>query len=276
VTCDLGALAAGASATVSITVVPGVGGDISNTADVSATEPDSNGTNNTATEVTTVLVPNTPGGTDVVVNPDPNITVTFGEVTSAGDTTVTSSSSNPGPAGAPYDFHGLFYDFNTTATYTGTIEICFTYDDTGMTFAQELALRILHLVGGVWVDATTSLDTNANVICGTVTSLSWFGVGEVMDTDGDGVGDDVDNCTLVANANQRDTNNDGYGNRCDADLNDDGLTNTLDFGLFKQAFGSTGPGIHADFNGDERVNTLDFGLFKQMFGKPPGPSGLVP
>ena len=67
-----------------------------------------------------------------------------------------------------------------------------------------------------------------------------------------------------------------YPNLPFADLNNDGLTNTLDFGLFKQAFGSSGQNLDADFDGNGVVNTLDFGLFKQMFGKPPGPSGLVP
>ena len=88
--------------------------------------------------------------------------------------------------------------------------------------------------------------------------------------------DFLDNCTQLANPDQRDTDGDHYGNRCDADLNGNGLVNTLDFGLFKQAFGATGTGLDADFNGDNRVNTLDFGIFKQLFGKPPGPSGLVP
>ena len=96
------------------------------------------------------------------------------------------------------------------------------------------------------------------------------------DTDGDRVIDLGDNCTLVVNPNQRDTDSDGYGNLCDADLNNNGSVNTLDFGLFKLSFGHTGTGLNADFNGDGRVNTLDFGRFKQMFGKPVGPSGIAP
>jgi hypothetical protein len=94
------------------------------------------------------------------------------------------------------------------------------------------------------------------------------------DTDGDGAVDTLDNCTLTANADQRDTNGDGYGNRCDGDLNNDGMVNNLDLGLFKQRYGGTDP--DADFNGDGAVNNLDLGLFKQMYGKPPGPSGIVP
>ena len=48
---------------------------------------------------------------------------------------------------------------------------------------------------------------------------------EVYDTDDDGIPTTLDNCTLVANADQRDTNGDGYGNVCDPDLNNDGIVN---------------------------------------------------
>jgi hypothetical protein len=96
-----------------------------------------------------------------------------------------------------------------------------------------------------------------------------------VDSDTDGTFDGADNCSDLKNEDQRDTNHDGFGNLCDADLNNDGVTNTLDFGLLKLAFGDRGADLDADFNGDGIVNTLDFGLFKRMFGKPPGPSGLV-
>jgi large repetitive protein len=57
VTCTLGTLASGASATVTIQVgVPcGTGGTLTNTASVVANEPDPDGVNNTATATTTVL-----------------------------------------------------------------------------------------------------------------------------------------------------------------------------------------------------------------------------
>jgi hypothetical protein len=37
------------------------------------------------------------------------------------------------------------------------------------------------------------------------------------DTDGDGVGDTVDNCPLTANSDQGDVDGDGIGNVCDAE-----------------------------------------------------------
>ncbi len=93
------------------------------------------------------------------------------------------------------------------------------------------------------------------------------------DADNDGVPDASDNCTLIANPDQRDTDNDGYGNACDADLNNDGMVNGLDLVLFRQRFLTSDP--HADFNGDGTVNGLDLVRFRQMFLSPPGPSGIA-
>ena len=103
--------------------------------------------------------------------------------------------------------------------------------------------------------------------------------GEQPDTDKDGIPDYADNCTLVPNPDQLDSDADGYGNACDADLNNDGQrVNSLDLGLFKRAFnpadGDEDLKAAADFNGDQKVNSLDLGLFKLMFNKLPGPSGL--
>ncbi len=94
------------------------------------------------------------------------------------------------------------------------------------------------------------------------------------DTDGDGVVDTQDNCTLVANADQRDTDADNFGNMCDADLdNSGGNVNLTDFSLFRIAFGSADG--DADFDGSGVVDLTDFSTFRILFGSPAGPSGLV-
>jgi hypothetical protein len=107
-----------------------------------------------------------------------------------------------------------------------------------------------------------------------------FSIGLELDTDGDGWPDYQDNCSQHANSDQRDTDNDNYGNRCDADLNDDDFVNVQDLGLFKNVFftNDTQPGYDedADINGDGYINSLDLGLFKNLFFKEPGPSGLAP
>ena len=61
----------------------------------------------------------------------------------------------------------------------------------------------------------------------------------------------------------------------DTDLNNDCVTNGLDVGLLKLAFGNFNP--NADFNGDGAVNGLDVGIMKVHFGKPAPPQpGVCP
>ncbi len=93
-----------------------------------------------------------------------------------------------------------------------------------------------------------------------------------LDEDEDGVADSEDNCLNQKNPAQIDSDNDGYGNACDADLNNDGIVNTLDLGAFRKVFGSND--ADADFNGDGIVNTLDLGRMRNLFGKVPGPSAV--
>jgi hypothetical protein len=94
-----------------------------------------------------------------------------------------------------------------------------------------------------------------------------------VDSDGDGVTDSDDNCTLLANADQRDTNGDGYGNVCDPDLDNDQIVNFADLGLLKSVFFTSDP--DADLDGSGSVNFTDVGTLKAFFFLPPGPSGLV-
>lgn len=51
-------------------------------------------------------------------------------------------------------------------------------------------------------------------------------VGGERDQDLDGVPDDADNCPRDPNPDQRDTNRDGFGNRCDPDVDNDGDVDT--------------------------------------------------
>ncbi|MBL8200438.1 MAG: thrombospondin type 3 repeat-containing protein [Chromatiales bacterium] len=103
-------------------------------------------------------------------------------------------------------------------------------------------------------------------------------IAEIPDTDGDGVADAIDNCTQVANPTQVDSDQDGYGNRCDGDLNNDGVINSQDTTLYRQQLGqpSLAPGYNkADINANGSVNSQDTTMFRQLLGLPPGPSGLA-
>jgi hypothetical protein len=105
---------------------------------------------------------------------------------------------------------------------------------------------------------------------GTSTDAATVTLDVLADQDGDGITDASDNCTAHANANQRDTNGDGYGNRCDADLDGNGFVNATDLAQFRVRFASSDP--DADFDGNGTVNATDLAILRTLFGKPPGPS----
>ena len=74
---------------------------------------------------------------------------------------------------------------------------------------------------------------------------------------------------------QRDTDNDGYGNSCDPDFNNDGMVAPIDFSTVKSNFGSTAA-ADQDLNGNGIVDPTDFGFTKANVGQLPGPSALNP
>ncbi len=100
----------------------------------------------------------------------------------------------------------------------------------------------------------------------------------LLDSDGDGIPDNTDNCTATLNASQLDTDGDGYGNVCDCDFDQSGFCNIGDFNVFLPDFLSghdTGTGT--DMDGSGTVNIGDFNFFLPGFlGGHPGPSALAP
>jgi probable HAF family extracellular repeat protein len=87
------------------------------------------------------------------------------------------------------------------------------------------------------------------------------------DNDGDGLCDNWETSGI-------DGDGDGYGNVCDADLNNNGVVNVGDLSLFRQRFGSSDAA--ANFNGLGVVNAADLAIFRALFGAPPGPSATAP
>ncbi|MFK7886857.1 MAG: hypothetical protein AB8G16_08325 [Gammaproteobacteria bacterium] len=126
-------------------------------------------------------------------------------------------------------------------------------------------------LGDVILEASVSsiekeLSPENNTVTATATVVS-------ADVDDDSIEDALDNCALVFNPDQRDTNSDDFGNACDADLNNDGVVNVADLGLLRSVFFSSD--ADADFNGDGTVSVFDLGIMRASFFGAPGPSGLV-
>ncbi len=89
------------------------------------------------------------------------------------------------------------------------------------------------------------------------------------DSDSDGEPDATDNCTNVSNANQLDSDSDGYGNACDGDFNNDCIINFGDIAAFANEF--LGTNATFDLNGDGAVNFPDFSILANAFMSNPGP-----
>lgn len=100
--------------------------------------------------------------------------------------------------------------------------------------------------------------------------------GAALDSDGDGHVDPEDNCSTIPNPSQCDSDQDGYGNHCDADFDGDEAIGAPDFNTFRSRFGTTAaPGTEAaDLNCDGAVGNPDFQILRDLYLGAPGPSGL--
>ena len=148
----------------------------------------------------------TPTGTSVPVSasttlPDGSTTfvaLSFDTVASAGETSVTPTPSTDGPP-PPDGFqlvgNPIYYDVSTTATFSGNITICFTWEEGQV--VDESAIRLQHYESGTWNDVTTSVDTVANLICGSVTSLSPFALVTELPYQFEGFFPPVDNSPVL-------------------------------------------------------------------------------
>jgi hypothetical protein len=133
--------------------------------------------NQESAKTVVVHVANTVSGDSQTVELPGSVALTFDAVETAGYTTVTESTDDPGPDPPPFQVaEQSFYQIETTAAYAGPVKIAFPYDPTGLTIEQQQALRLMHLDGGEWVDVTVLVDTETHVVYGSVTHFSWFAV----------------------------------------------------------------------------------------------------
>ncbi|MCB1675740.1 MAG: hypothetical protein KDI01_05590, partial [Halioglobus sp.] len=219
----------------------------------------------------------TGSGDDVLANLLTNTNDAF--ITGAGDDTLSGGAGQDaltGGAGADRFVDtaaNLHQDTITDLSVEDVIEV------TGVRFG---ALRYNSTTG------VLELDTSGNGSFATRINLSTGLAGEflatpsalvdaastqvrlMLDSDGDGVGDFRDNAIFSPNADQRDTDGDGYGNVVDADLNQDNIVDFFDLSMFDSVFFTSD--ADADLNGDGQVDFFDLSILDDLFGKPPGPS----
>jgi uncharacterized repeat protein (TIGR03806 family) len=113
--------------------------------------------------------------------------------------------------------------------------------------------------------ASSLVDTQGTMLLG-----AWLnGLGSCQDSDNDQADDARDNCAAIANTDQRDTDGDGHGNRCDADLdNSGGAVDFADLAQFRAALGTAD--ADADLDGNGSVDFADFAIFRSLFGRAAG------
>ncbi len=120
--------------------------------------------------------------------------------------------------------------------------------------------------------------TSAALVALVFVLVSGAGVTNGIDDDGDGVHDSNDNCLGVPNTSQRDDDEDGYGNLCDRDVDQNCGVGLTDLTATFAKFGATSPwtpksdgAYDVDENGG--VGLTDLTNVFSVFGLPPGPSG---
>lgn len=111
----------------------------------------------------------------------PNASLVFENVTAPGVTSVSEVDPSTVDATLPVGYAvvpgTVAYEIQTTATFTGNITVCINVPSVNDE-AVFGTLSLFHGENGVFVDVTTSRDFATRTICGVVTSLSPFVIGQ--------------------------------------------------------------------------------------------------
>jgi hypothetical protein len=116
-------------------------------------------------------------GSGVRAQPGPDVTLEFATVSVGGSTSVAVSETDPGLAASNFELLGIYYDITTTASVSGPVTVCIKYDETDLAGRDEATLQLAHEEAGALVPVSSTVDVAANLVCATVSSLSWFALG---------------------------------------------------------------------------------------------------
>jgi hypothetical protein len=150
------------------------------------------------------------------------------------DSTFTVSKKSPAPviispenntsffAGKMILFKGDAYDFEDGPL--AATSLSWSSDRDGI-IGQGKSIPLDSLSSGEHMITLSAVDSDGNVGTASIT----ISISSIQDSDGDGIGDDVDNCPLVYNPGQADADHDGLGDACDNDDSDnDGYPDNID------------------------------------------------
>lgn len=200
---------------------------------------------------------NTPEGSDVTVEDDTGqVSVTFPEVTDGGETEIFAEGCQPGqePEGFGLtQIDPLCVQVETDAQWDGDVEICITYDETGV---DERYLAMVRCPDGDPNNCVLlkpcepdNSNTDKNILCACTDQLSYFAAGTPLDSDEDGTPDLLDNCPHVKNWFQEDADEDGIGDACDNCPNFHDPTNIC------------ADACMGDFDNDDDIDGSDLAVF---------------
>jgi parallel beta-helix repeat protein len=118
----------------------------------------------------------TPAGSNVTNMYATGAVVTFLTVTSGGITTL--AVTQPPSTALTAARNSVFVSFQTTAVYQGNVALQFKYDPSGLTLANQQAMRIWlwDTTSNAWRDITTRVNTTTHTVYGVSPHLSCFGI----------------------------------------------------------------------------------------------------